>query len=177
MNDLKRENWLKEYDQFLRHEEAVPSQVSQQVFQKVKKALNPSAFLIFAKVFAIHLAVGTLSLSICHQFGLDPFGTKKSLADWFMNVGGHHFCMIGCGILFMGLSILAAGYFLTLDEVRILRKTEILQALCLSLLSLGVFAFMGAQLVLTMATLWLVGALIGGFMATELMWSLRKASF
>ncbi len=176
MNELKNEQWLREYNEFLKHERPVPQDVSNQVFSKIRGLLNPSAFMIFTKVLVIHLAVGTLSLAVCHQFGLNPFGTEKSLADWFMSVGGHGFCMIGCGVLFTALSILAAGYFLTSEEVRVLRRTEFLQALCLALFSLGVFAFFGAQLALTFGGLWLLGALIGGFAATEVVWQFKKVS-
>jgi hypothetical protein len=174
MNEQKNDQWLKEYNEFLKNEQPVPQEMSNQVFSKICGLLNPSAFMIFTKVFSIHLAVGTLSLAICHQFGLNPFGTEKSLADWFMSVGGHSFCMIGCGILFTALSIVAAGYFLTTEEVRVLRRTEFLQSLCLSLFSLGVFAFFGAELVLTFAGLWLLGALIGGYAATEVVWRFKK---
>lgn len=176
MNELKNEQWLKEYNEFLRHEQPLPQDVSNQVFNKISGLLNPSAFVIFAKIFGIHVGVGTLSLAICHQFGLNPFGTKTSLADWFMSVGGHSFCMIGCGVLFTALSILAAGYFLTSEEVRVLRRTEFLQALCLSLVSLAIFAFFGAELALTFGGLWLLGALIGGFAATEVVWQFKKVS-
>lgn len=173
MNDAKSQQWLEEYNEFLKGEKSVPQEVSNQIYATIRNLLNPSPFLIFTKVLGIHLAVGTLSLAICHQFGLNPFGTEKSLADWFMRVGGHGFCMISCGILFTSLSILMAGYFLTSDEARVLRKTKLLQALSLSLLSLGVFAFMGADLALALSGLWLLGGLIGGGVATEVIWKFK----
>lgn len=174
MNDLKSDQWLKEYQCFLRCDAAVPPELSEKVTCRICNCLCPGAHRIFAKIFAIHVAVGFLSLSICHQFGLNPFGTEKSLADWFMSVGGHGFCMIGCGVLFTALSIAAAGYFLTVEEVRVLRHTEFLQAFFLSLLSLGAFAFAGAEFALTFAGLWFLGALIGGFVATEVIWQVKS---
>lgn len=91
-----------------------------------------------------------------------------------MEVGGHSFCMLGCGTLFVGVSLLAAGYFLTLEEVRSLKRTEFLQNLSLGLVSLGLFTAFGAQLILSVAGLWLLGGLIGGFVATEAVWRMKK---
>ena len=173
MNKSANEQWLKDFNEFTRSEVEVPKELSSRIFSKIHGFLNPSPLAIFLKVLVFHIAVGTLSLSICHQFGLNPFGTEQSLADWFMRVGGHSFCMIGCGVLFTALSILGAGYFLNSEEVRAFRRTKVLQGLSLSLLSLGAFAFFGAQLVLTFAGLWLLGALLGGFFATELVWRMK----
>lgn len=177
MADLKNEQWLKEYNEFSKSSAVVPHDLSAKVIGKVGSLLNPSAFLIFVKVFGVHLAVGTLSLAFCHQFGLNPFNTEKSLADWFMQVGGHGFCMVSCGLFFTSISILSSGYFLTTEEVRVFRKTEILQALCLSILSLGAFAFWGAEIALTIAGLWMLGALIGSFAATEVVWRVKRFNY
>jgi hypothetical protein len=92
-NDPK--NWLKEYEQFLNVDEArVPAPLKQSVLASIHSLLHPSAWLVFAKVLGIHLIVGFLSLSICHQFDMNPFGTDRSLADWFMSSWGHSACMI-----------------------------------------------------------------------------------
>lgn len=82
--------------------------------------------------------------------------------------------MIGCGVLFVGASFLTAGYFLTIEEVKTLRRTEFLQTLALGSVSLAIFAIAGAELALTFAGLWLLGALVGGFIATEAVWRLKQ---
>ena len=174
---MKSQNneWLKDYEDFLKTDvEGVPQEVSAAVFSKIQKLISPSALVVFLKVLGLHIITGFLSLSICHQFGLNPFNTERSLADWFMEVGGHSFCMLGCGTLFVGVSLLAAGYFLTLEEVRSLKRTEFLQNLSLGLVSLGLFTAFGAQLILSVAGLWLLGGLIGGFVATEAVWRMKK---
>lgn len=173
---LTEKEWVEEFKDFIHSGEGVtvPEELSNQIFQRVRKDLNPSSVLVFFKLLGVHLAVGTLSLAVCHQFGLNPFGTEKSLADWFMSVGGHKFCMVSCGVLFTALSILAAGYFLSSDEMRILRKTELLQAFSLSIISLAAFFFFGAELALLFGGLWLLGALLGGWAATEILWQLKK---
>ena len=177
MTSHKDKQWLKEYEEFMNLDATpVPQELTKSVFSKMQALLNPSAWTIFAKILGIHLIIGTLSLSICHQFGVNPFQTQSSIADWLMKVGGHGFCMVGCGIIFLSLSFMTAGYFLSIEEVRVLRKTEFLQVTALGLFSLGLFVALGAQLALTIAGLWLVGGILGGFVTTEVAWHLKKVA-
>lgn len=169
-------DWLKDYQEFFTSETSVPMEITEGVFLKIENLLNPSAWTVFIKLLGIHLVTGFLSLSVCHQFGLNPFNTERSLADWFMTVGGHHFCMLGCGILFVGVGIMSAGYFLTVEEIRSLKRTEFLQNLSLGLISLGLFAAFGAEMILSIAGLWLLGGLLGGIFATEVLFRLKKIS-
>lgn len=165
-NDPK--NWMKEYSEFLDSDTVrVPSELGRKVLSRVHELIHPSAWSVFTKLLGIHLIVGFLSLSICHQFEMNPFGTEGSLNNWLMNMWGHSTCMILCGGLFLSVSILSAGYFLTLEEVRALKQTEFIQTLALGGFSLVLFKFLGAEIVVTFAGLWLLGALIGGFLATE----------
>lgn len=164
----QNQDWLREFNEFMSQDNSqVPDSLTEIVMNKIAKFMNPDPKMIFVKILGIHLVVGFLSLAICHQFEVNPFGTSFSLADILMKWGGHSVCMIFCGFLFTSLSFAAAGYFLTIEEVQVLRRTEALQALALSSLSLGLLAFAGAQLVLTFAGLWLLGALIGGFASIE----------
>lgn len=175
MMNSENRNWTSEFESFMKSESiSVPQELNLKVLAAVGSLLNPNAYRIFAKILGFHLISGILSLSICHQFGLNPFQTKSSLADWFMTIGGHNICMIGCGILFVGLSIAAAGSFLTIEEVRVLRKTSPLQISALSIFSLGAFAAFGAQFALAIAGLWILGGLIGGMLATEIAWQLKR---
>lgn len=166
MKNQKEQEWLKDYEDFIGSESTVPQGLTTKVFSKIDKLINPNPIMVFVKILAIHLGVGFLSLSVCHQFGMNPFNTEYSLADWFMKVGGYNACMIGCGVTFVSISLFAAGYFLTMEEVIALRRTEFLQNLSLGLISLGLFAAFGVELAVGMAGLWLLGSLIGGFMAT-----------
>lgn len=173
---MKNQNneWFKDYQEFIEAEKtSVPQEATNSVFSTVQKLLNPNAWTVFLKILVIHLITGGASLSICHQFGLNPFNTKYSLADWFMSVGGHHFCMLGCGVLFVGAGILSAGYFLTVEEIKALKRTEFLQNFSLGLISLGLFAAFGAEMILSIAGLWLLGGLIGGFAATAIIGKLK----
>ncbi len=172
-NDPKE--WMKEYSEFLNAEEVrVPRELNQKVLGNIQSLLNPSAWMVFAKLLGIHLVIGSLSLSVCHQFGMNPFKTEASLADWVMAQWGHGACMIFCGVLFITLSFLTAGYFLTIEEVKALKRTEFIQSLALGIVSLLIFSFFGAELALTFAGLWLLGVLVGGFVATEAVWKLKR---
>lgn len=176
MSERKNE-WLTEYQDFINSEsETVPVELNEQVYQKVRSLIKPNAWIVFLKLLGIHAITGFLSLSVCHQFGMNPFNTEKSLAEWFMKVGGHHFCMLGCGITFVSISILAAGYLFTFEEARALKKNDLLQNLSLGLISLGVFAAFGAELALSVAGLWLLGSLLGGLIAMAAVFKIKKVS-
>ncbi len=174
MIDKKNNKWIQDYQEFINSEESVPSDIHSGAYKKIQLLLNPKSLVVFFKILGIHVAVGFLSLSVCHQFGINPFNTERSLADWMMNVGGHHFCMIGCGILFVGLSVLAAGLFLSIEEVNALKRTQYLQTLVLGLISLGLFISFGAELAIGIAALWMLGGLVGGLAATHSVLKLKR---
>lgn len=177
MKNSNENEWLRDYEDFLKSDgQDVPNDLKNKVFSNIQKLLNPTAMMVFLKILGIHLSVGFLSLSVCHQFGINPFNTEKSLDSLMMSVGGHYFCMFGCGVLFVSLSLFAAGYFLTVEEVNALKRTEFLQTLVLGVISLGLFAAFGAELAFGIAAIWLIGGLIGGFAATEVMWRLKQVS-
>ena len=73
----KNNEWLKDYQDFIEAGKTnVPKEVNESVFSKIKSLLRPSALMVFLKILTIHLVAGVVSLSICHQFGLNPFNTK-----------------------------------------------------------------------------------------------------
>lgn len=154
--------WLDEFSEFVKTEGApVPEQLSKKILNTVYSSLNPSAWIVFLKLLGIHSIVGTLSLAICNQFGLNPFQTNISLSEYFMSFG-HSVCMTLCGVLFVGLSATLAALFLRNEEVRVLRKNLLIQVFVLSSASLAVFIAFGAEVALGIGVLWLLGALLGG---------------
>lgn len=166
-----KDTWLKEYTEFIQSDRAhVPSNV----FINIKQKLFPNPWIVLGKIFGIHSIVGFLSLAICNQFGLNPFGTDRSLMDWFMNIGGHNFCMVACGVFFMMTTYLLANVILKLEELETIRFHKWLQTGLLGLVSLAAFYFFGAEMVVTFAALWILGAFIGGLVAIEGSYFLRK---
>lgn len=165
MSKISEKEWLEDFQEFVRSEGVpVPASISNVIISQVHKDLNPSPWLVFLKLLGIHSVVGTLSLLICNQFGMSPFQTGFSLSDYFMKFG-HSTCMVLCGVLFVGVSVLIGGMVLCPEEVRVLRKNTALEVFGLSAISLGVFAAVGAEIALAIGLLWLGGAMLGGFLS------------
>ena len=162
MSKISEKEWIEDFQDFVGSQGVpVPENISQEIISRVHRDLNPSPWLVFSKLLGIHSVVGTLSLLVCNQFGMSPFGTEFSLSNYMMKFG-HSTCMVFCGVLFVGLSISACRAILRPEEFVILRRNALLQVLGLSMVSLGVFAAAGAEIALTIGLFWLVGAMLGG---------------
>ncbi len=160
---FSEKEWLDEFKEFVETKaEKVPDELSQRILARVRKDLNPSAWLVFSKLLSIHAVVGTLSLAVCDQFGMSPFNLNFSLSEYFMKFG-HSACMVFCGFLFLGLTGFFAWTFLKPEEFVVLKKNVIIQVFLLAVLSAVAFMAFGAQLVLSAVLFWMIGALIGGF--------------
>lgn len=172
MSKITEKKWLDDFHEFITAgDEGAPS-LDPSLFSQVRSDLNPSPWLVFAKLLGIHSVVGTLSLAICDQFGITPFQTGFSLSDYVMKFG-HSTCMVFCGFLFISLSVLLTVSIVGHDQLRILKKNAPLQVFGLSMISLGIFAALGAELTAAVALLWLFGALAGGLIITTLPRRLR----
>lgn len=166
--------WIEEFKSFVDSDDAdIPKDLSRTILSKVKSDLNPSVWRVFGKLLAIHVFVGTLSLGICSQFGLNPFGSPISLADYFMRFG-HSACMVFCGFLFIGLTIILAGLFMSREEFYVLSKNAVLQTFGISIFSLVMFIVFGAEVVLWIGILWMFGAMVGGVSSAKILLSLRS---
>lgn len=173
MKTTDKDTWLKEYTEFVQSDDkniSVPSEI----FGQLKSRLFPNPWKIFGKILTIHGVVGFLSLGVCNQFGLNPFNTEYSLVNWLMKVGGHNFCMIACGVIFMTTTYLLANFVLNLEELETIRRYEWLQTGILGVASLAAFYFFGAELIITYAVLWVLGAFLGGFLSIEGSYRLRR---
>jgi len=174
MNPKDANSWRDEFAEFVAagpQASAAPALAA-----RVRRRLFPNPIFVFGKVLALHAVFGFFSLAVCHQFGLNPFGTERSLADWFMNVGGENFCMLACGVVFMGLTFTSAAVFLSLEEFEAVRRNEWLQTALMGLSSLAAFYFFGAaQTVTLIAVVWAAGALFGGLASIELTYRWQRA--
>ncbi len=174
MTNQDEKNWQTEFEEFL-GSDADHLEIPKTLFEKVKNRLFPNPWIVFSKVALVHAILGFVSLSICNQFGLNPFRTSFSLSDWFMKMGSHHLCMSLCGIFFMASTYVLSNMFLTLEELESFKRHEWLQTGIFSLVSLAAFYFFGAELVTTVTILWLIGAFIGGVLSIESSYYLRRA--
>lgn len=171
---ITEKEWLEDFKEFVGSEStAVPKEISDQILKKIHSDLNPSSWLVFSKLLGIHLVVGTLSLAICNQFGLNPFQTNFSLSDYFMRLG-HSTCMVFCGVLFIGLTVTLGNFVLRREELLVLSRNALLQVFGLSVLSLAAFIGFGAEIVLGIAALWFLGAMVGGIFVAKIF--IRKPS-
>ncbi|PWU19700.1 MAG: hypothetical protein C5B49_05380 [Bdellovibrio sp.] len=164
MGRISEKEWIEDFQEFVHGEgegTPVPKHISRAILNQVHRDLNPSAWLVFAKLLTVHAIVGTFSVLICNQFGINPFQTNFSLSDYFMKFG-HSTCMVICGALFIGLSVLFCRNLMGPEQLRVLRKNAWLQVFGLSLISLGSFAALGASLTLAISSLWFIGAMVGG---------------
>lgn len=165
--------WIEEFQEFMgAHEAQVPQALSDSILSRVHKDLNPSSWLVFAKVSAIHAVMGFVTLLFCPQFGLG-FTDGMGLMALFMRFG-EQACMVGCGAVFMGGSLLTASLVLRHEELRVIRKTELLQVSTLALLSMGVFICTGVGVVASLSGFWVLGSILGGLGTFELGWAVRR---
>ncbi|MGE4130541.1 MAG: hypothetical protein AB7F86_02840 [Bdellovibrionales bacterium] len=164
---ITEKEWLEDFKEFVQSDGApVPKEVSENILSRVRADLNPSPWMVFAKLLGIHLVLGTLSLAICSQFGLNPFHTDFSLSKYFMMLG-HSTCMVLCGVLFIGLTIILGRLFLQREELLVLSRNAPLQVFGLSVLSMAAFIGFGAEVVFGIGILWFLGAMLGGVVAAK----------
>jgi hypothetical protein len=175
---ITEKEWLEDFKCFVKCGEGVkvPEDLSKQILDQVYSAMNPSPWWVFFKLLGVHLVVGTLSLALCDQFGISPFNTGFSLVEYFM-MFGHSVCMTLCGFLFIGLTVILSATILYKKEVIILKKNAYLQIPTLSMLSVGIFMVFGAEMAVGIGLLWFLGAVVGGFCATQFISQIKKYTF
>jgi hypothetical protein len=164
-SENSRQQWLKEYREFLGTNDVPPPvHVTESIQGFVKRDLHPSFASIFTKLALVYVPVGSLSLLICAQFGV---GRGHALSDIFMSYG-HLTCMTICGALFLGMPMFAALLFLSPSEKKAIRQKAYLPILTVGLVSLFVFFCLGAEISTLVAMAWLGGGFVSGILATEI---------
>lgn len=163
---ISEKEWLKDFEDFVASDSsAVPQEVSGAILKRIQKALNPSPWIVFLKLFAVHLVGGTLSMGLCNQFGMRPFDLGFSMSDYFMKFG-HSTCMFCCGVLFISVTVILSYLFWTREEFRVFSRNAPLQVFALSVFSLVSFLGFGADMTLHIGLVWLLGALVGGLLTS-----------
>lgn len=158
------QKWMKDFNDFLNSPEvAPPAFVSEGVKDFVSRDLNPTIWNILSRLALVHIAAGTVSLLVCSQFGI---GRGHLLAHAFMSYG-ETVCIVLCGALFLGISLLVASFLLSSSELKAIRKLSYSPVLILGLLSLSAFFCLGADISLKLAMAWMAGGLIAGVTAIE----------
>ena len=107
------------YEAFLAAQEQKPSPIiHEQLRALVARDLNPSIARVGFKVAGLHLLAALLSLTICPQFGIGPFGGDVGLMAFLMTWGWVA-CAMGCGTAFMAGTGFLSALILTPDEKRV----------------------------------------------------------
>jgi hypothetical protein len=170
--NLSRNEWIAEFQEFVSGAEVQPPKnLGTEILSRIHESLNPRAWVVFTKVALIHLFVGTATLLFCPQFGVNLLGSMGLMAV-FMRFG-EVACMLGCGAVFLGASALTSSFILRPEEVRTIRRTELLQFSILGLLSISVFICTGAAAIGSLAAAWFLGSVLGGLATLELGWMIR----
>lgn len=170
---MKPEDWITEFQSFVTTDEIQPpKELSSQIIDKVHADLNPGTWSVISKLAFIHVLVGGTTLLVCPQFGIGAFG-GMGLMHLFMRFGTN-VCTMACGAVFLGSSTLASTLLLRPEEVAVARRNKLLGTLLMSGISLVAFIVTGADIVANIASIWMLGATIGGIATMEIGWSLRS---
>lgn len=170
---LMSKEWADEFQSFASAEEvAPPRKLSSHILTKVRADLNPSSWFVFSKLVFIHLLVGTLTLLACPQLGINILPGHGLMAV-FMKLGETG-CTAACGAFFLGTSTFMASLLLRPDEIRTIRRTELIQIAALSLLSLAIFLSVGASTVTSLVLAWTIGSVVGALTTFEFGWIARR---
>lgn len=155
-----------------------PQEVTATILQRVNSKLNPKISVLVFKLALVQLVIGTLTLLFCPQFDFS-LTNNYDLFHFFHHTFGVYGCMVACGTMFLGAGSLFAGFILSLDESRKIRKSRFLFFPSLALASLTVFVAMGASIYLDLFAFWLLGAITSGMLTFEVgpiisYWALNK---
>lgn len=153
----------KEFEAFLNAKDVrPPAHLTESILSFVHRELNPSMWLVMSKFAVIQTIIGSISLLICSQFGVGSGGLVHVFAGL-----GENICMALCGALFLGFGGVTAGFILKSPEVKLIRQTGYLPVLLMGVMALGIFFGFGAEIVLSLAFVWLLGGFVAGMLAIE----------
>ena len=158
----------KDYEDFINSEGIMPpKELDAKIINFVKYDLNPDMKIVFSKLLGIQAFVGILTLLFCPQFELS-LTNNHDLYHYFHYTFGTYGCFAICGALFIGSGAIFASYLLKKSEVKKIRSNKSLCYLVISLIAVSLFILFGAEIYLTAALAWLIGAILGGLLMVEI---------
>jgi hypothetical protein len=143
----KQQSKLKDsgYSEFRSRSETVPESIYARVRADLEGRMKPGFVRVVLEVLKTQIILGTLTLLVCPQFGIGPLGGGDGLMGWVESYG-HLVCGAYCGSIFVGLNVLYARFFLSLDFRNAIRTEPLLP-----FAALGVISFL---LILLVSTMW-----------------------
>ena len=152
--------------------ENIPEPLNRMVQQRICSELNPSEWYVFGRLSLIVFVSGAISLLLCPQFGIG-FARDSGLFELFMTFGPYA-CKIFCGAFFVGISFFITTLILRPEELKVIRRNNVLAVSAFSLIWLGGFVNLGASVFIEAALVWFIGAFVGGLLLFELGYFVRK---
>lgn len=171
------EEMNRDYESFMSATDvSVPARLSDTIRTKVHADLNPPPLHVFTKVGFLHLAVGSLTLAFCPQFGME----FTSLAQKFVHhLNGYHsfWCSLACGAVFLGTGTLFTFLFLRPEELRVVRRQRFLHFPVYALIAAVMLAAVGTiNFVPTQLATWALGGFLAMTAISSIMLPLRVPS-
>lgn len=158
----ERKDIKADFEDFVSEKDPVPRRISEQILAAIHRQIYPSRTQLFLKVFTIHLLVSCFSLSVCSQFGVRAFEIYD-LMTVFMQFVGHTTCLVLCGLFYFFLSTSAIVLCLNTQDVYVVRRDHYAVFAVVGGFSFALFLYLGTEVYLFPATLWIVGAFLGFF--------------
>lgn len=141
--------------------------ITSPVRESILKSLKPKPSFVFLKLAGLQFIVSFLSLSVCHQFGVNPFQTSWSLDQMMMTTLGHYGCMIFCGLFFLSLGVALAGVVLSMEELITIKRNQWVHFGALVSMSATFLVVLGAEISMMVFAMWLVGAIAGTILSFQ----------
>ena len=150
-----------------------PENIDQNIVQHIREEMDPSHKKILAKLFLVHLFVGTITLLFCPQFDFSLTG-RYEVFHFFHHTFGYYGCLAICGALFIGSGALFASAILTWDELNSVRKSFFLHIMAITALFIGFFVVLDAEVYFEASLAWSLGAYLGGCLSFHISQGIRQ---
>jgi len=169
----QNKTWVSEFKEFLDGEPCeVPQHLGRKIMEEIHHKLNPPLGQVFFRLAIVHGLISIFVLSICPQFGIQIIPGMTGLTAAFMRVG-MPFCMLACGLVFMGAGIGAVIFLFPPEYIKALKRHELFHLVLLTFLSCGVLVALGEVFAFSWIFLWLLGGIAGSFFSFEVGYRLR----
>ena len=165
--------WVSEFKEFLDGEPSeVPQHLSRKIVEEIHHKLNPPLGQVFFRLAIVHGLISIFILSLCPQFGIQIIPGIHGLTAVFMQAG-MSFCMLACGLIFMGAGIGAVIFLFPPEYVLALKRHRLFHLVILTFLSCGALVALGEVSALSWIMFWLLGGIAGSFFSFEVGYRLR----
>ena len=165
-----------DFEDFMNPKEEIDpsSSISNIILNKVSNSLNPSQLKVFVKLLGIQGIVGAITLTFCPQFNLS-LTSNMDLFHFFHTTFGEFLCLAICGGIFVGSGAFSTSLFMSTPEIRVVKESNALYYLVISLVFLGIFSLIGGEVSASLASAWVLGAGFTGAIAFEMSRTLKIA--